>query len=178
MGSHMDPEGAKTHGYRVCGWVSRRQSLRQGFGCMQLIEAGCPGVLGARMRVSGQVSFGLSCGLGQGAPWSSTESSSPGGEDPGVCTLLVMSLAAVAGSGLRPISSPWSLLPSPGQVLAGARSGDVCAMLVSTCAPCCRLVPWWVPSASTRGRARSMSTQAHGRAQIPTGQSRGMGAYE
>ena len=67
---------------------------------------------------------------------------------------------------------PMEPAPFTRQVPAGARSGDVCAMLVSTCAPCCRLVPWWAPSASTRGRACSMSTQAHGRAQIPTRQRR------
>lgn len=32
LGSHTDLEGAKTHRHWVCGRVSRRQSLRQGFG--------------------------------------------------------------------------------------------------------------------------------------------------
>lgn len=41
--------------------------------------------------VSAEVSFGLSGGSGRGAPWSTTESFSPGGKGAGVCTLLAIS---------------------------------------------------------------------------------------
>lgn len=39
---------------------------------------------GSKDVVSGQVSFGLSCGLGRGTPWSTTKLSSPGGKGVGV----------------------------------------------------------------------------------------------
>lgn len=63
-------------------------SLRQGFGCMELPEAGTRGAW-SQDAGSGQVGSGVSCGVERGAPWGTRDLSSPGGEGLGsVCPQL------------------------------------------------------------------------------------------